>query len=760
MLADGLGLSTADRDAFLLSARSLNRPGRRRTAYPPLPRASGSLLGRSEELHAIELALAGNGARLLTVTGPGGVGKTRLAIEIAPRLAARFPDGIVFVRLDGLTDPNLVLPTLAAAMQLVETGGAELLLDQLGAFLATRDILIIFDNLEHLLDAAPRIADLLSRAPRTRILVTSRESLRVTGEQVFRVAPLPRPEPALWRSPDSLLDRERSPAVNLFLERAGAVRPDLELHPHDDDGQRNLAAIAEICHHLDGLPLAIELAAAQVQVLTPAAILALLKTYGLPLLTAGDRDQPSRLQTMDAAIDWSYGLLSPADQSLFRALSVFAGGFSLPAVGWIGGEEQNIASRIASLARRNLILEDLATPGHAAPRFRMLEPIRLFALDRLRAQGEEDQARRRHAIYFADLAQTLDARTLGPDPEIWLTLQALDLDNFRAAMDWAFAADESDLAGHLTAYVAGFWIIKGMLAEGRQRLAAAIAVDSALAAAVRWYLRFWAGNFALDAGDASSGKAYAREMSPIAEAADDRVGVGAGLTLLSRALGMSVDGHEDAAALALRAVEMLEPLGKGEWTGWAWSRLGIESQHLGRLDEARDCLQRSLEIRRDMRCEACVSYSLALLGGTLLNLGQPEAARDAYRECLELTVKHDNPTLMLPALIGLADVVWRVGAGEDAVRLSLQIMGTAEALRQRHGLTQSDEARQTIARWQSVVCDAIGDAAVDEAFVTGMDTPPAAIAGLVRHLEVTTTPLRSGPRAAVPSLAAAIGNID
>lgn len=758
MLADGLQLAGVQRDAFLAAARG-RTPASPHGRMTNLPTAPDTLLGRAEEVRTIEAALRTEGAPLLTLTGPGGVGKTRLAIEIARRASAHYADGVAFVRLEGVADPDLVLPTLATSLLLLERGDRDVL-DLLSEHLANREALIVLDNLEHLLEVAPRLATLRARCPRLQLLVTSREALRVAGERVVRVMPLPRPDPESWRTPAGVPHLAAAPAITLFQERARAVRRDLDIDPERDEGRRNLAIVAEICHRLDGLPLAIELAAAQVEALSPAAILALLRESGLPLLTAGGRDQPARLQTMDAAIDWSYGLVSPQDQVLFRLLSVFVGGFSLPAAVSLSGDAPGVSSRIASLARQNLLFEEPAESLQAAPRFRMLEPIRLFALDRLRAAGEEDEVRRRHAVFFANLAETLDARTLGPDPEVWLSQQAFDLDNFRAAIDWAFAAGEHHLAVRLTAAVAQFWIIKGMLAEGRQRLAAAMMVDGAAAPAVRWYLRFWAGNFALDAGDAASGAAQAQEMVTIAEAAGDPVGVGAGLTLLSRAKGMAPDGHEAAAALAERAVELLEPLGRGEWTGWAWSRLGIERQHLGLLEAARDCLVRSLEIRRAMRCEACVSYSLALLGGALLDLGQPAAARDAWRECLELTVKHENPTLMLAALLGLADVVWRAGAGEHPERLALHFWGAAEALRLRHGLGQGEEARQTIALWHEVMRGVIGDARVDEAIATGMAAPPAAIIDCARWFEVTGSPESGGMRAALPSLAAAVGNID
>ena len=577
--------------------------------------------------------------------------------------AGRFADGVVFVRLDGLSDPALVLPALSSDLRLLETGGGRSLLERLAGHLSSRDMLLVLDNLEHLLPAAADLADLLHRAPRLTMLATSREALRVGGERIFAVAPLPRPDPTAWQEPGAAFDLEQFPAVSLFIQRALAAPPVLQVDPATPAGRANLAVIAETCHRLDGLPLAIELAAAQAQVLSPAAILALMKQAGLPLLVGGARDQPARLQTMEAAIAWSYNLLSAEEQRRFRALSVFAGGFSLPAAAAVFeptpvpfAERQNglaeaeptllrvvsgepdleeIVERreelagldpmfvraIASLARQNLVFRETAVPDHAALRFRMLEPIRLFALDRLRAAGEETDTRRRHALHFAASAAELDALTLGPDPEVWLEQQVLDLDNIRAALDWSLAAGDHDLAVRTTGSIAQLWLIKGLLSEARLRVAAAIAVDGASSPADRWFLRFWAGTFAHDVGDLAAAAGHARELLDIATSHDDRVGIGVGLTMLSRAVGAHADRHEEAAELARQAVATLEPLGLGEWTGWAWSRLGIEEHCLGRLAEARESLLQSLEIRRAKRCEGCASYSSGRTGASAARSG-------------------------------------------------------------------------------------------------------------------------------------------
>jgi predicted ATPase/DNA-binding XRE family transcriptional regulator len=806
MLADGLRLAGGERDAFLAAAQPRPRLSTAPAGFlpPSLPEPTVPLLGREHELRAIEDALVRQGVRLLTLTGPGGVGKTRLAIEFAREVSGRFADGVLFLRLDGLIDSNLVLPALASAVHLLDTGGTRSLADRLAAHLEDRQLLIVLDNLEHLLAAAPDLSNLSLRLPRAKFMVTSRESLRVRGEHVITVPPLPRPNPVVWQTPEIAHFIDLSPAIELYLQHARAAQSELSVDPATAAGRANLAVIAETCFRLDGLPLAIELAAAQTQVLSPGTILSLLRNAGLPLLAAGGRDQPSRLQTMDAAIAWSYNLLSDEEQALFRALSVFASGFTLPAAVAISGitlqsevepgdrrdelsgldatslraispdsvlglfagqleapasSELTVFREVGSLALKHLVVQDRSIPDRP-PRFRMLEPIRLFALDRLRAAGEEPAVRRRHIAFYANLAERLDALTLGTDPEIWLEQQQLDLDNMRAALDWALATGENDLAVRITASIAQLWLIKGLLPEGRQRVARAITADASSTPANRWFLRFWAGTFALEGSDVAEASRYAHEVMEIAAAHEDQVGIGVGLTLLSRAVGASPDRHEEAADLARRAVDTLEAVGQGEWTGWAWSRLGIEHHRLGRLEESRDCLLQSLEVRRRIQCEGCASYTLASLGAVFLDLGQPTAAIAAYRESLELTVKHENQILMLSVLLGLADAACQYGMGAESERTALLFLGMAEALRRRHGLGGSQAAREAIVDWKAPMRQSLGDGTVDALINEGMAMSLSDVVTMARALCVADRRPPQVGRHDPISLFAAVGSVE
>ena len=573
-LADVLGLGGADRLAFLDSARSQPRTPTvqvRPDSYPTLPPRPSPLQGRETELRAIEHALLGDRVRLLTLTGPGGVGKTRLAIEVARRQAVsdRFRDGVLFVRLDGLRDPQLVLPTLAGELQLLDTSSDAAISERIAAYLADREMLLILDNLEHLEEAALGLSALLARGTSAQFLVTSRDSLRIQGEHVLAVPPLPRPDPATWQDPGLLGDGSRSAAIAVYVQRARVARPDLIVTSATEGGRTNLAVIAETCHRLDGLPLAIELAAAQMESLSAADVLEQLKIAGLPLLADGRHGLPARHQTMTAAIGWSYDRLSTTEQALLRALAIFAGSFSLPAASAVFGMmssgsrrtdersrveaeldpvqlrtqsrdpasrltaraydlldrlDANVVQIITSLARHHLLFQDTVVADHVGPRFRMLEPIRLFALERLREAGEEPAARLRHAEYFTGAATVLDALAFGADPQVWLERQVVDLDNFRSAQDWLLARGEDDLAVQLTAAIAQLWLIKGLLPEARQRVSAALAVDAAALPATRWFLRFWAGTFAFESGDLARAGEYARELLAIAEEHDDRRG--------------------------------------------------------------------------------------------------------------------------------------------------------------------------------------------------------------------------------------------
>jgi predicted ATPase/DNA-binding XRE family transcriptional regulator len=508
MLADALGLGEYDRAALLAAARPVlarsGAAGLVSTASRSLPVPLTRLIGREGELTTLRARLEKE--RLVTLTGPGGSGKTRLAIAVAVGMVDAFPDGVSFVDLSPLTDPGLVVPTIAATLGVREVTGQPLL-QTLSTFLAPKRLLLLLDNFERVLAGAPDIATLLAASPGLAALITSREPLHVRGEHEFPLLPLAVPEADY---PLTVAELGQVPAIMLFLERAMASVPDLALSTN------NAAAIAAICRRLDGLPLAIELAAARVKVLPPAALLARLE-HRLPLLTGGGQDLPTRQRTMRDAIAWSYDLLAPEEQALFRHLAVFAGGFTLAAAEAVAIPERGleVLDGVTALVAQSLLHR---MPGlDAEPRYQMLETVREFGLERLAAADEMALVRQRHARHFLQLAES---RVQGI--QILMDLNSLtyvvpEQDNARLALAWFDDQGESEALLRLSAVLYGLWLARGLYQEGlrwldraleRSRHIASVARAQALMAAA--HLATYQGDYARAAIFSAEGVALAR----------------------------------------------------------------------------------------------------------------------------------------------------------------------------------------------------------------------------------------------------------
>jgi non-specific serine/threonine protein kinase len=459
------------------------------SARQSLPRPLTSFVGRERELAELEHLL--KACRLLTLIGPGGCGKTRLALELAHRLASRYPDGTAVVSLAPLAAPSLVLPTIAEVVGLHRLPG-EPPLETLVRGIGARRMLLLLDNFEHLLGASSVLPELLATCGRLTVVVTSREVLRVQGEQLFPVPPLALPNgaEAVVAGGDAVSSVSRSEAGRLFLDRARGVQPGFRLDP------ATAAAVASICGRLDGLPLAIELAAARVRLLNPQTIASRLE-HRLPFLTGGARDLPLRQQTLRDTIAGSHNLLAEEERRLFRRLSVFTGGWTLDAADgvtrWVSGAGEAVPSSpaprsqaldtldlLGSLVDKSLIVQQVG-PGDE-PRFTMLETIREFALERLAESDEEIEARRHHLAWFASFAERFQPGTLGPDGPIWLERVAADFDNCRAALGWSLqdADDNSAYAGlRLAGGLQQFWLFREHLAEGAHWFEQLLAADDA-----------------------------------------------------------------------------------------------------------------------------------------------------------------------------------------------------------------------------------------------------------------------------------------
>jgi predicted ATPase/class 3 adenylate cyclase len=451
------------------------------------------LIGRDEELSDMVRLLGEDGARLVTITGPGGIGKTRLALEVAAEALDRYSDGVFFVDLSPLTDPALVVPTIAATVGVREVTGQRLH-DTLAGSLAEKRLLLVLDNSEHVLAAAGELARLLAACPGVSILTTSREPLHVRGEREFPLQPLALP-PA-HRLP-RIEEMARVPAVSLFVERATASHPEFALTAD------NASAVAAVCQRLDGLPLAIELATARVKMLPPAALLARLEKR-LPLLTGGGRDLPARQRTMRDALAWSYDLLTGEERALFRRLAVFSGGFTLAAAEAVTPVQLTpaVVDHLGALIEQSLLRQ---MPGRDdEPRYMMLETVREFGLERLTLEGEEPEARELHAAYFLGFAEHLEHGQYDLGAQEVLA----ERDNLRLALSWFDERNEVDSLLRLVAAIQRHWLAWGLYPEGLQWIERALERSSQTAVPARVQALDAAVNLALFQGDYSRAEAF------------------------------------------------------------------------------------------------------------------------------------------------------------------------------------------------------------------------------------------------------------
>jgi predicted ATPase len=623
-----------------------SEPARSRMAA--LPVDLNPLIGRDDEVEEI-VALLEGGARLVTLTGPGGVGKTRLAAAVARAVAGRFEDGLFYVALSPVSDPNLVATSVAQAAGLKLSSGEEPVAS-LVEFLAGRQILLVIDNFEHLMPAADVISELLTQSPRIQILLTSRELLRVRGEHDFPVAPLEMP---VEGSAPSVT--QKAEAVRLFVDRARGVRPDLEL---DDDDH---AAVAQITRLLDGLPLAIELAAARMRVLSPQTLLEKLTT-GVSFLSSGSRDMPERHQTLRATIEWSHDLLGLNEKALFSRLGVFPGTFTLEAVEAICGKSGDVLEDFASLLDKSMVRADVE--AGVEPRFMMLRTIQEFAVELLSDSGELEELREAHARYFLDLALRAGDGLRSADQRRWTHQMEVEVANHRVAMEWALEVGEIGLVSQVGWAVWLFWWAGGYLEEGRRWMERALSsadldqTARARALAVFGVMAFWQGDLAaaLPAqveslgmfevvndpdgvaltglvvglatalmGDVDGGRARLRASRAHLAGTADRWGAVMALNSLlwlQELLGDTERDEEEYATLLAEA----QAVGADIEVSNALANNGYYWNFRGDLPKAASYLSRSLEVLQALRNKGSAWYILDRTAEITMKLGDPERA--------------------------------------------------------------------------------------------------------------------------------------
>ena len=663
---------------FILPAREPTEPGR--TSTHNLPAQLTPLIGREQEIAAACTLLRRPDVRLVTITGTGGVGKTRLALQVATDLLDDFADGVSYISLAPISDLDLVIPTITQALGIKERG-ARPLKDLLKAYLRDKHLLLLLDNFEQILPAVPHLTDLLTSCPHLSILVTSRATLHVQGEHEFPVSPLAFPDLAQLPEPEVL---SHYAAVALFLQRAQAVKPDFQLTAN------NARAIVEICARLDGLPLAIELAATRIKLLPPQALLARLGQR-LTMLTRGARDAPARQQTLRDTIAWSYNLLDAYEQRLFQRLSVFVGGCTLEAIEALcaaldtGPAPISVLHAVASLIDKNLLQQGGHTGGE--PRLLMLETPRAYGLECLTASGQLETMRRAHTDYYLRLAEEAGPELLSPQQSVWFERFEQEHENLRAVMNWLLERAEGGKALRLATALGWFWFQRGHWSEGRTFLERALAGTQGEVTPLRAQALLNLGDLILNQGELDRTEQCYRECLALARQLEDTGRIGTSLGSLGY-IALIQGNYAAAKALLEEGVPLSREAGDRFGAACSLTYWSIVALYQGDYVRARALAEECLALFRDLGSRMDSTFALIRLVEVSFFQGDLAQAYTVAEECLVLCIEEVSAN-KAETLCLLGKVVLQQGDSARAHALAGESLALSKEVNEKSNICPS-----------------------------------------------------------------------
>jgi non-specific serine/threonine protein kinase len=668
-LAEALALSQSDRIRFETSARKPAGSTTARATQPAdLPSPLTPFIGREREAEEVRNRLLLPHARVLTLTGPGGVGKTRLGLELARQVQDRFADGVCFVALAPISDPALVPSAIAEALRVKQDAGQSAA-EALERYLRDRQLLLVLDNFERLLEAGPPIAQLLATCSRLKVLVTSRVVLRLQGEYDYEVPPLRLPSAGDRPSPEEL---GRYEGIRLFMQRAQAVNSRFAITTG------NAPAVVELCRRLDGLPLAIELASARARVLPPEAMLARLGNR-FDLLTGGARDLPDRQRTLRATLDWSYDLLSVAERLLFVRLAVFAGGWTLEAAEAVCGvgDEVEMFEHLTALVDKSLVQQ--RSSDRPEPRFGMLETVREYATERLEESGDLESLLRRHAAYFLKLAEEEERASQGPLQRVWMDRLEIEHDNLRAALSRSLAPQgDMDMGLQLTGALSHFWYVREHHSEARMWLQRALEQHS-VATAARAKVLVGAGRLAWFQGELRRGNALLEEGLALYRDLGDDAGAAFTLLVLGR-IAVSQGNRKRGAPLVEKGLASFRQQGNEWGMARALIVLGDVALFEGEVDRAAANFQKSLDISRDLEDAEGIALSLLYLGRAAHMRGEAARSETLLKESLAVFRESGDSRGVAEVLLELGRVARAQGNSARALALCRESLVLSQRL--------------------------------------------------------------------------------